>query len=148
MGRRRRTPEEIEATKVALEEQKLLKKQEREIKKAAKEKEQAIRSIENKKVKEWILKSVFNKVNWASEMKMFNSLLEKYPKNFILSLSKKVPSLAWFIGSDGQTFLNMEKAKWDYTPSEFDIEYVESETAVELPPIKKQQTLRDFYGKE
>lgn len=147
MGRRKRTSEEIEADKRALEEQRVFKKQQRELKKAQAEKNRLESASANKEIKSWISKSIFNNVNWPAEMKMFKALTEKYPRNFLLSLNKKVPSLAWFIGSDGQVFLNMEKSKWDYVPTEFDIDYQESEEAVELPQIKKQQTLRDFYGK-
>ncbi len=93
-----------------------------------------------------------NKGLVAREMKFTKDLIEKYPlKPFweALPLKFEAESLAWFIGPQGKTYLEIEYAKFTLDlkpPTTYDLA---DEKQGEDKPIKKTlKTVKDFikYG--
>lgn len=94
-------------------------------------------------------------VNWPYEIAVSNKLLALHPIDFwkMASLSFKVPSLAWFLTSDGKNFMTLTLAKkdLDFSPKKsyhLEHEKIGEDTVVVRKPTTVFEFLNHKHDKE
>jgi hypothetical protein len=105
--------------------------------------------------KSFISKHLGKHTNWPREMKIMNQLSSKYTDESFwlgLELKFKIPSLAWFITSNGDKFLREEWAKYKFKPEKVKKFEIEEDIEKEIKPAildkeskkEKLKSLNDF----
>ncbi len=93
---------------------------------------------------------------WGREIKVANSLLKKYPKDFLLWLEPphgyKVTSLLHFLTEEGENYILSQliaykRATTDLSPKVSPVILSETKIGDDAIPVKKKpESLKDFLG--